>query len=116
MSGADLEQRLKTVDQGVSFSKPRCLVSFVGVERVMSAPFRVIDDFTCSGYTDLVWLKARVDEQTQEVMCLYPYLGLESADSLVLELLDDPSKLVRDVPELHESQIQSLITSYCLGP
>ena len=49
----DLEELLETVDQGVSCSKPGCLVSFVGVERALGASFRVIDDLTLSGVTDL---------------------------------------------------------------
>ena len=115
LHGLDLEQRLELVGQGVSFSKPGCLVSFVGVERVLGAPFRVIDEVTRSGDADRKWLRARVGEQTQEVMCLYAHLGLESVDALLLEPLDGPSKLDRGLPELHEPQIQSLITSYCLG-
>ena len=35
MAGADMGQRLETVGRGVSFSQPGCLVSFVGVERVL---------------------------------------------------------------------------------
>ena len=39
MARTDLEQRLEVVSQGVLFSKPRCLVSFVGVERVFGRSF-----------------------------------------------------------------------------
>ena len=81
----------------------------------MGAPFWVIGDVTRSGDADLEWLSARVGEQTQEVMCLYAHLGLELADPLLWESLDDPSKLDRGVPKPHEPQIQSLITSYCQG-
>ena len=116
MAGADLGQRLETLGRDVSFSPPGCLVSFVGVERVLGAPFRVIDDFTRSGEADLEWLRARVDELSQEVMCLYAHLGLESADALARELIDGPSMFDTNVPEVHESQVQSIITSYCLAP
>ena len=51
---------MEALGQGVSFSKPGCLVSFVGVVRVLGAPFRVIDDDTFSGKADFEWLKARV--------------------------------------------------------
>ena len=70
-SGVDLEELLETVDQDVSCFKSGCLVSFVGLERVLGAPFRVTDDSTLSGDADLECLKARVHEQAQEVMCLY---------------------------------------------
>ena len=36
---AELGQHLGTGGRDVSFSKPGCLVSFVGVERVLGAPF-----------------------------------------------------------------------------
>jgi len=116
MAGADLGQRLETVGRGVSFSQPGCLVSFVGVERVLGAPFRVIDDFTRSGEADLDWLSARVGELSQEVMCLYAHQGLGSVDTLARELLDEPLKFDTDVPKVHEPQLQSIITSYCLAP
>ena len=49
MAWAELGQHLETGGQGVSFSKPGCLVSSVGVERVLGAPFRMIDEVTRSG-------------------------------------------------------------------
>ena len=105
MAGADLGQRLETVGRGVSFSQPGCLVSSVGVDRALGAPFRVIDDFTRSGEADLEWLSARVGELSQEVMCLYAHLGLESVNALARELLDDPSMFDTDVPKVHEPQV-----------
>ena len=92
--GVDLEELLETRDPGVSCPIPGCLVSFVGVERVLDAPFRVIDDSTLSGDADLEWLKGRVNEQAQEVMRLYAHLGLDFVNSLAQELLDDPSNSI----------------------
>ena len=60
MTWVDRGERMEALGQGVSFSKPGCLVSFVGVVRVLGAPFRVIDDDTFSGKADFEWLKARV--------------------------------------------------------
>ena len=68
MAGADLEQRSETVGQVASFSEPGCLVSFVGVERVLGAPFRVIDDVTRSGDADFERLRAQVSEQSQKAI------------------------------------------------
>ena len=62
MARVELGQHLETGGRGVSFSKPGCLVSFVGVKRVLGAPFRVIDEVTRSGEADLEWLSARVGE------------------------------------------------------
>jgi hypothetical protein len=56
------------------FSKPPCLVSFVGVERLLGAPFRVIDKRSKS--TDVKWLQARVKEQADKVIRQYAFLGL----------------------------------------
>ena len=107
MAGADLMQHMEIAGRGVSFSQPGCLVSFVGVERVLGAPFRVIDDFTRLGEADLEWVRARVGELSQEVMCLYAHLGLESADALARELLHDPSKFDTDVPKALSPRIAS---------
>ena len=70
ITGVDRGQRMEVFGQGVSFSKPGCLVSFVGVERVLGAPFRVIGDGALSGKADLEWLKARIGERSQEFMRL----------------------------------------------
>ena len=104
---------MEALGQGVSFSKPGCLVSFVGVERVLGAPFRVIDDDALSGKADLEWLKARGGERSQEIMRLYACLVLETANALARGMTDDPLTFDPDVPTVHEPQIQSLITSYC---
>ena len=42
---------------------------------------------------------------SQEVMCLYAHLGLESVNALARELLDDPSMFDTDVPKVHEPQV-----------
>ena len=59
----------------------------------------MINDFTLSGDNGLEWLKARVHEQSQEVIYLYTYLGLGFVNALALELPNNPSKFdPEDVP------------------
>ena len=98
------------VNSTVQF-KPPCLVSLVGVERVLGAPFRVIDLDTEAA--DLQWLKAQVNELSQKALTVFAHLGIESVDSLGRSLIEDSSKYVTNVPKISEPQIQSLLTSYC---
>ena len=110
ITGFDRGKRMEAPGQGVSFSEPGCLVTFVGVERVLGAPFRVIDGDAISGKADLEWLRARVGELSQEIMRLYAYLGLESVDVLARGMIDDPLTFGLDVPTIHEPQIQSVVS------
>ena len=96
------------------FSKPPCLVSFVGVERLLGAPFRVIDKRSKS--TDVKWLQARVKEQADKVIRQYAFLGLKSVDTLAREIMDEPASYPNKVPTMHEAQVQSLLTTYCFAP
>ena len=94
-------------------NKPPCLVSLVGVERVLGAPFRVID--TYSEAADVQWLKVQVNELSRKAVAIFAHLGIESVDSLGCSLVDDPSHYVTNVPKVSEPQIQSLLTSYCFA-
>ena len=76
MAWAELGQHVAIGGRGVSFSNPGCLVSFVGVERVLGAPFRVTDEVARSGETDLEWLSARVGEISQKPCACTRILGL----------------------------------------
>ena len=91
------------------FSKPPCLVSFVGVERLLGPPFRVIDKRSKS--TDVKWLQARVKEQADKVIRQYAFLGLKSEDTLARGIMDEPASYPNKVPTMHEAQVQSLLTT-----
>ena len=55
---------------------PGCLVSFVGVQRLLGSPFRIIDSATAEA--DTRWLQERVEELTQPALRIFAHLGLES--------------------------------------
>jgi len=93
---------------------PGCLVSFVGVQRLLGSPFRIIDSSTAEA--DIRWLQERVEELTQPAFRTFAYLGLESVDALGRRLVTNPDLYITEnIAKVESSQVQSLLTSYCLA-
>ena len=93
---------------------PGCLVSFVGVQRLLGSPFRIIDSPTAEA--DIRWLQERVEELTQPALRTFAYLGLESVDALGRRLVTNPDLYITEnIAKVESSQVQSLLTSYCLA-
>jgi hypothetical protein len=60
------------------------LITHVGVEKIMGAPFRAL----CPGEgleRDLAWLAARAGEQAAGVAKLFAHIGLKAVDDLAEE-------------------------------
>jgi len=93
---------------------PGCLVSFVGVQKLLGSPFRIIDSATAD--IDTRWLQERVEEVTQPALRTFAYLGLDSVDALGRSLVTNPDLYITDnIAKVESSQVQSLLTSYCFA-
>jgi len=90
---------------------PGCLVSFVGVQRLLGSPFRIIGSATAEA--DTRWLQERVEELTQPALRIFAHLGLESVDALGRSLVTNPELYITEnIAKVESSQIQSLLTAY----
>ena len=87
---------------------PPCLISVVGVERFLGAPFRVISKE--SGTPDTEWLRARVAGMTGKAVRLFAHLGLESVDNMGSQIVEAN---IHD--KAHAAQLQGLLASYCFS-
>ena len=93
---------------------PGCLVSFVGVQRLLGSPFRIIGSATAEA--DTRWLQERVEELTQPALRIFAHLGLESVDALGRSLVTNPELYITEnIAKVESSQIQSLLTAYCFA-
>ena len=88
-------------------------MSFVGVERLLGAPFRVIDKRSKS--TDVKWLQARVKEQADKVIRQYAFLGLKSVDTLAREIMDEPASYLWMCPVV-DWRVSFLVPTPRSGP
>ena len=93
------------------------LITHVGVAKIMGAPFRAL----CPGEgleRDLAWLAARAGEQAAGVAKLFAHIGLKAVDDLAEErhgqAYSDYKAGAIALPE-SETQVQMLLTRYCLA-
>ena len=94
------------------------VVSVVGFEKIMGAPFRLVDSDSHPEDRDaaIKWLRGHVRAAAQQTIRAFSHLGSSHVDALAKSLLTDPSsyKSSEDgLPAIKtHSQLQSLMVKY----